>query len=1243
MWKFAIDVGGTFTDVVSWSPEGQCHRSKVLSSGKVKCSELSIKKNCFKANNLKQPELFLNYEAECFDAQGARCLVTKVTSCSDKGLELMQEIPSNVQMIELNGGEPSPVLGIRQILNLKLTERIPVCELRLGTTRGTNALLERKGAKCVWVTTKGFADQLKIGDQTRPELFKLDQPQVIQLPQKIIEIEERLDAKGQVLKSLDLKKVHQQLSKLQSEDFDSIAITFLHSYLNPVHEKLVRDVALELGFSQVSASVDLCCHQHFLDRSRTTVLDAYLSPVIKSYLHSIQKLLPGSKVLVMDSAGGLKTPEKFSGKDSILSGPAGGVVAIDAIAKNDNTGAMIGFDMGGTSTDVCRWDGRVELEKRSEKAEITIVTPSLSIETVAAGGGSICHFDGQRLRVGPESAGSDPGPACYGKGGPLSVTDLNVWLGRVHAEHFPFKLNHKSIESALKAIDVEMQSKGMSFGSLDLLAENFLKLANFTMAQAIRRVSSRKGFAPQDHTLVCFGGAGAQHAAELAEILKMDQVLIHPLAGVLSAWGISKAQQSEHQSSSCFYSLTQEGVNSFEDFKNSQLQSMVKPWLDQGFEEDQLTCQIEAEIRSKGMDSGFFVDWKADISKLKQDYLEHHKKCFGYAPNDELLYLVSIRLEVAVQQVDKEWQDQIPPPVEAQPEMNLQVLRREDLDAGQQGNGPLLIVETCSSTYIPRNWKYKLGLDGSLRLTRTAKQGTLYFNTSKDALGLEIFTQQFTQIASQMGTILQKTSRSVNVKERLDFSCAILDDEGNLVVNAPHIPVHLGAMGEMIKSLKKSMDTFEPGDVYLANDPYLGGSHLPDLTVMTPVFDPSGKDLRLFVATRAHHSELGGLKPGSCYPFASNLAEEGVVFRHFKIGERGTFLETELMQKLTSGPYPSRNPGENCEDIKAAMAANHQGTKLLNAWIEDQGWVVVQAYMKHLREMSRKETEAWIATLTQQEVSFSDVFDDGTKLCINLKVKDKKLQVDFTGSSKVHEYSLNATPAIVKSAILYSVRCLMGRELPLNQGVLEALEIYTPKSCFLNPIAHDDVSKCSAVVAGNVEVSQKIVDVFLAAMGAQAASQGTMNNVIFGNDHFGYYETISGGMGATSNSSGASGWHSHMTNTRMTDVEIFEDRYPVRLLRYELRKNSGGDGDFRGGEGVIREIEFLEDLELNLLTQRRATVPFGLNGAEAGKPGENILKVHDQVTKLAGDHSQFVESGSVLLIKTPGGGGFNLV
>lgn len=1240
MWRFAIDVGGTFTDVVAWSPEGTCHRSKVLSSGKVKCSELVIQQNAFRANNLKSVELYVDYEAECFGADGKHIAHAKVLSCDGEKLILNQSIPEDTKIIELSRGEPSPVLAIRQLLRLKLKERIPKCELRLGTTRGTNALLERKGAKCVWITTKGFADQLKIGDQTRPELFKLVQPEVLQLPHEVIEVDERLDAKGQVLKAMNLDDVVEQLKALRKKGYESLAITFLHAYLNPLHERQVRDAALELGFRQVSSSVDVCCHQHFLDRSRTTVLDAYLSPVITAYLNEIQSLLPGSDILVMDSAGGLKTPENFSGKDSILSGPAGGVVAVDAIAKQAASGPMIGFDMGGTSTDVCRWDEKVELEKRSQKAGLTIVTPSLAIETVAAGGGSVCFFDGQRLRVGPESAGSDPGPACYGKGGPLSVTDLNVWLGRVHEEHFPFKLNRKSIGRALTAIDQEMQKKRLSFGCLDLLAKNFLKLANFTMAQAIRKVSARQGYAPQDHTLACFGGAGAQHAAELAEILNIKEVLIHPLAGVLSAWGISRACQSEHLSVGCHEPLTATGVQQLKGRIDQALASMKDKFLTQGIQHHHLVDRVECEIKAETMDSGLFVEWKADAKTLEQAYVSSFKQCFGYTPKDQTLYLVSLRLEVQVEQAQQTSERPISSQKIRQEVNGEKLIHRDDLKVDQVGEGPLLIVEECSSTYVPENWTFCLNTSGDLKLKQTREHDTLTFTENKDALGLEVFTQQFTQIATQMGLILQKTSRSVNVKERLDFSCAILDTEGNLVVNAPHIPVHLGAMGEMVKSLRENVQIFEPGDVYLANDPYLGGSHLPDLTVMTPVFDETGVELRLFVATRAHHSELGGLKPGSCYPFASNLAEEGVVFRHFKICHRGDFLESDLLQHLSSGPYPSRNPQENCEDIQAAMAANHQGAKMLESWILAQGWSVVKAYMQYLRDMSRLETEAWIRSLPIREMSFSDTFDDGTTLCLHISVHESRMCLDFKGSSEVHAYSLNATPAIVKSALLYGVRCLMDKELPLNQGVLEALEIKIPKSCFLNPKANDDPGQCPAVVAGNVEVSQKIVDVFFAAMGAMAASQGTMNNLIFGNDQFGYYETISGGMGATAGSDGASGWHAHMTNTRMTDVEILEDRYPVRLIRYSLRKDSGGQGDFCGGEGVIREMEFLEALELNLLTQRRSTVPFGLNGAMPGKCGENILRYEGREIKLKGDHSQFVKKGSVLLIKTPGGGGY---
>ncbi len=1242
MWRFSIDVGGTFTDVVATSPKNEKIFLKVLSSGKVKYS-------CHKISGHETEviedgsdlHLYTNYNVDALDSKGdliQQLVVVKVL----KNKIIFNEILSpDAKQLELFAGELSPILAIRQVLKLSRYEEIPKLELRLGTTRGTNALLERKGARCAWVTTKGFGDILKIGDQTRPNLFSIEQDDAIDLTETVLEIEERVSAEGEVLTPINVNAAREGLQSLLDSGIDSLALSLIHSYKNSIHEELLTKIALELGFSQVSPSYELCRHIHFLDRSRTVVLDAYLSPVIKDYLNELKGSLKGSDLYLMDSAGGLKKPENFTGKDSILSGPAGGVVAVDVIANMTGTSSMIGFDMGGTSTDVCRWSERVDLEKESFKAGLKIVTPSLAIETVAAGGGSICSFDGQRLKVGPESAGSDPGPACYGKGGPLCVTDINVWLNRVHVEHFPFRLDRDSVRQRLEEIKASMLKANLQMDSIENLARQFLKLANFTMAQTIRKVSSQKGFTPESHTLTCFGGAGAQHAAELADELSMKKVLIHPLSGVLSAWGIGEASLSEHYSESCRIKLDTSNINKLSHSINSISEDLMRKLNSQGALNKSLVTYVECEIKTKGIEGGLFVEWVTDSHVLKESFIKEREQCFGFKPDEQRFEIVSFRIEV----VAKDKQIPLEIKIEAHdPKASSSdaIIYRSSISEKDTVKGPVLIVEDCSSTYLPEGWSARLDRWGSLILERFEKLDRDKFSDRKEALGLEIFTQQFTQIASRMGDILQKTSRSVNVKERMDFSCAILDNKGSLVVNAPHIPVHLGAMGAMVESLLEHGVSMNAGDSFLTNDPYLGGSHLPDLTLMTPVFDKKGEELLLFVASRAHHSEMGGVKPGSCYPFASNLEEEGVVLRHLKICDKGVFLEDVLRKELVGAKYPSRNPDENIFDIKAAMASNHQGAKLLQKLIADQSWSVVKAYLGYLRSMSKDQTEAWIKTLEDGSYKFSDKFDDDSKLSLRIDVNGDKMKVDFEGTGAIHHYSQNATPAIVNSAILYSVRCMMGLDIPLNQGVLEAIEVCVPEETFLNPQAHQNPKKCSAVVAGNVEVSQKIVDVFLAALSRQAASQGTMNNVIFGNQNFGYYETLSGGFGASYKKNGASGWHSHMTNTKITDVEILELRYPVRVLEHALRPNSGGEGKFKGGDGIVRKIMFLEDLELSLLTQRRKMAPFGLKGGRSGEKGMNLLINGQEKKVLKENCSEKVLNGSILQIETPGGGGFGV-
>lgn len=1153
----------------------------------------------------------------------------------------------NMHHTKVLSADDSPVIAIRQLMQLSPHDPITDIAVHLGTTRGTNALLQRNGASVALLTTKGFADLLEIGTQARPDLFALDIHKHTLLHEHVVEINERLDAQGNVLMPLDMQQVRDTLSQLKQHGFDSLAICLLHSYLNDTHEQQIATLAREMGFTQVSVSSELSPTIKALDRFDTTVVDAYLSPVIGKYLANLRKQL--GPIKVMTSAGAMVDSTVFAGKDSLLSGPAGGVVGFAHVATQAGFKHAIGFDMGGTSTDVSRYDGRYEYQYTGEIDGIRIVTPMLAIETVAAGGGSICDYDGQRLTVGPESAGADPGPACYGKDGPLAITDINLFNGKIDPSRFPFPLDVNAVKRKLQTVSDRMGNAM----SLHEIADGFTRVANLKMASAIKRISTARGYDPADHVLVAFGGAAAQHACAIAKSLKIRQILLHPLAGVLSAYGISMADVRRFAERTILLPLNDASLDSLDAMCQEMADKLREQVLAEGVAPEHIDPPLRLlDLRYVGEQTPITIA-ESDTQTWASSFEQMHQQLYGHAHHDRAIQIVTLRIEVtghmpkpAVHMTDPIKRVATPSRYttvyfDAQP-IQTACYEREQLCPGDLLVGPAVIHEDLSTIVVDPGWHVSVTPHANLLLTdHQPHDHDIDQSTTCDPVRLELFNNHFTHIATQMGLTLQRTALSVNVKERLDFSCAILDAQGELVVNAPHIPVHLGAMGATVRGLIDHVTDIKPGDCYLSNNPDLGGSHLPDLTVITPVFDATGKNLLFFAASRAHHAEIGGARPGSTFPFAKTLAEEGVVFSNLRLSRDGHFDESALRDALTSGRYPSRAPDENIADIRAAMAANTLGARELRSLIHTHTWPVVHAYMGHIRQAARLQCRDAISRMKDGRYVMEDVLDDGSPIRLCIDIQGEQMTVDFTGTGAVNPNAFNANRAVVESAILYCMRCIIQRDIPLNSGVMEPITVILP-TCMLNPPTCDDPTQHAAVAAGNVELSQRVVDMFFAALGVMANCQGTMNNFIFGDGKFGYYETICGGAGAGASFDGAHAVHTHMTNTRMTDVEVFEKQYPARVRQFAIRHNSGGQGAHAGGDGVIREIDFLKALDVSMLSQRRTQSPRGLAGGNAGKCGKNLLKRAD--SDLVIDLGPLVQISvmphDVLTIQTPGGGGY---
>lgn len=1249
-WSFWVDVGGTFTDCLAEAPDGQRFTTKVLSSAVTRgILQQPTEGNQFRGlDQDSQPDSFWNGAKVCFLDDAGNAFSQSTVVDFRNGVfrcELLPALTAGTRY-ELHPGISAPLLAIHRMIKLPIRDPLPDCDLYLGTTRGTNALLTRSGARTALVTTAGLGDLLRIGDQSRPDLFALEIVKPVPLFETSIEIDERTLADGTVERSPDLAVVRQQMIDLRQAGIQAVAICLMNSYQRPDHEKQVAQVAEEVGFESVRVSSQLARSIKIVPRGETTVLDAYLNPVISRYLDEIQgRLTRQSCLRLMTSSGGLVSRQRFSGKESVLSGPAGGVVGAARVAEQLGFGRVIAFDMGGTSTDVSRYDGRFEHEFESLKAGVRIVSPVLAVETVAAGGGSICWFDGKRMQVGPASASADPGPACYGGGGPLTITDINLFLGRVAQQEFPIPLNEDAVGLRLREVHQVVQQAGFDL-TLQQLAEGFLDIANNNMASAIRSISVSQGYDPSDYLLVSFGGAGSQHCCAVADKLKIRQILDHPQSSILSAVGIELADQTAFSSRPVLLPLADWG----EELRQSAFQELresVRQKLEQeGIQNEAVVFKYQLDLRYAGTDPCLTIS-EAEDSDFQSSFESTHQRLYGYTQSKPV-EVVAARVEGLVRA--KSLPSLVPEPAEGRSLASTGEsgpIQFNDLIPGDRIPGPAMIVDPFKTTIVDPGWLAIAQSNGSLLLERVdvaeppSVRETPDFAQQPNPVQLEIFNSHFSAIAKQMGIALRKTSTSVNVKERLDFSCAVFTRQGDLVVNAPHIPVHLGAMSETVRSTIHLNPGVQPGDVFLTNDPYQGGSHLPDVTTVTPVFEPSTGELIFWVASRSHHAEIGGKAPGSMPADARVLGEEGVLIQNFQLVANGKERFDELRQLLTEGPYPSRSPDDNLGDIAAQVAANRRGESDLLQLVTQYSLPQVEQYMQFMQEAAEAKVRSALQTRFQPGTyRFVDSMDTGAVVQVEVRVEGDRLSIDFTGTSPVGNDNLNANRAIVSAAVMYVMRSLIDENIPLNQGVLNPVTIYLP-ICFLNPLPSDDPRQSPAVVGGNVETSQRVVDVLLGALGIAAASQGTMNNWLMGDPTFGYYETVCGGSGATSRAAGADAVHTHMTNTRLTDPEILEQRYPAVLREFSIRKNSGGQGRHRGGDGIRREIEFRKPLTLSLLTSRRNTEPFGLEGGHSGQSGINqLITASGNVTRLPSQCQVAVLPGDRLVLQTPGGGGY---
>jgi 5-oxoprolinase (ATP-hydrolysing) len=1181
IWRFWVDRGGTFTDVVARAPHGALQWLKLLS---------------------EDPDRYADAAAEA--------------------------------MRRITGTTSGP---------------LPPAELRLGTTVATNALLERKGEPTLLAITRGFGDALRIGTQERPDIFArrivLSEP----LYAEVAEIDERMSAAGDVLRPLDEAAARRALQAAFDRGLRAVAIVMMHGWRFPAHEAALARIAAEAGFTQVSASHEVAPLIRLIARGDTAVADAYLSPVLRRYVAGLEAGLgPAVSALYMQSSGGLATGTAFRGKDAVLSGPAGGIVGMAAVARAAGFDQVVGFDMGGTSTDVSHYAGRYERDSETRVAGVRIRAPVMRIETVAAGGGSVCHFDGARFLVGPYSAGAAPGPACYRRGGPLTVTDCNLLLGKLQPGYFP------AIFGADGDAPLDLDAAGTRMDQLlaavpqsltrEAAAEGFLEIAVASMAHAIKAVSLRRGHDVSRATLVCFGGAGGQHACRVADALGMTKVLCSPLASVLSAYGMGLADRRVLREATLGVPLDEQVIDAAVLRLGDDAEQALRA---QGIGLAVLHREASVGIRPAGSENAVEVP-HGSLAAMREAFFDGWHRRFGFAA-DRALVAETVRVEAIAS--DAQVNLTIPlPDRSAGAERHVALFsggrmhqaplyRRGQLAAGFTVSGPALIVDAVSTTVVEPGWAIAVDALGNLILSRKRPAALTHAGTGLDPVRLEILSALFMAIAEEMGTALQHSASSVNIRERLDFSCAVFDRLGHLVANAPHMPVHLGSMGESVRAIvTRRTGAMRPGDAYVLNAPYDGGTHLPDVTVVMPVFAADGDATPAwFVASRGHHADIGGISPGSMPPASRTLDEEGVLLDNVLLVDRGRFCETGLRALLGSGRWPARNPDQNLADLKAQLAACARGAAGLQRIAGEQGRDVVDAYMGHAQNHAEAAVRALIDRLS--DGAFRVPMDNGAEIAVSVTIDRKKraATIDFTGSSPQLSDNFNAPLPVVRAAVLYVVRTLIDGPVPLNEGCLRPLTITVPEGTMLHP------RPPAAVVAGNVETSQALCDALFGALGAMAGSQGTMNNFTFGDARRQYYETIAGGAGAGPDFAGASVVQTHMTNSRLTDPEVLEAKFPVLLEAFAIRAGSGGAGAHRGGDGAVRRIRFLEPMEAGILSNRRHTAPFGLAGGSNGARGINRIERSDGSSEqLCATASVHMEPGDVFVIETPGGGGYGV-
>jgi 5-oxoprolinase (ATP-hydrolysing) len=1197
-WQFWIDRGGTFTDIVALRPDGLLETAKLLS---------------------ENPEQYADAAAE-----GIRRVISRWRS---------------------SGGRDYAVAAVK-----------------MGTTIATNALLERRGAETALVVTRGFADSLSIGYQNRPDIFALDIVKPEPLYARVIEADERVTAEGEVLAVLDESALARGLEECLESGIVSVAICLLHGYRWPEHERRIANLARQLGFRQVSASHEAEPLVKFVSRAQTTLVEGYLTPVLNRYIGALRRALEGptqpQRLMFMQSNGGLVIADRFRGKDSILSGPAAGVVGMAQTATAAGFERLIGFDMGGTSTDVSAFNGEYERSNDSEVAGVRLRAPMMKIHTIAAGGGSLLRYSDGRYQVGPDSAGANPGPACYRRDGPLAVTDANVLLGRIPVEHFPRVFGPSADQpldnAVVRALFDELAAvvsadSGVEVSAEDV-AEGFLTVAVESMANAIRKITIERGEDARDFTLCCFGGAGGQHACRLADVLGITTIWLHPMAGVLSAYGMGLADLRVERQRSVDVPLDEENLQELEPLVAELTEQCSELLAEQEVPAASRRFTSRAGVRVSGSDTIFELPL-AGASAMKTAFADAYRDRFGSDVGGSELLVAS--LSVAATGVERSFEEPLLPPGKpaepsgeqrlwvAQEWRNVPVFRREDLPGSTLLQGPAIVAEANGTTVVDQGWRARVNKHGHLVIERqhtavaAARKESPASVRSPDPVRLEVFNRLFMHIAEQMGTVLQNTALSVNIRERLDFSCALFDANGRLVSNAPHMPVHLGSMGESVRSvIADKGGELREGDAVMLNSPYNGGTHLPDITVVTPWFSGSGSPL-FYLASRAHHADIGGITPGSMPSTSQHIDEEGVLIDNFWLVRDGHFREAEVRALFGNAKYPARNIEQNLADLQAQLAANRQGIRQLLRAVERYGMATVQAYLEFVRANAAASVRRLLGTLT--DGSFEYPLDSGEVIRVRIAVdrEREKAVVDFSGTSPQSESNFNAPEAVTRAAVLYVFRSLIVEDIPLNEGCLEPLDVVIPKGSMLSPCYP------AAVVAGNVETSQCVTDALFGALGALAASQGTMNNLSFGNAELQYYETIAGGAGAGPGWNGADAVQTHMTNSRMTDPEVLEQRFPVLIESFAIRRGSGGAGRWRGGNGAVRKLKCREPVEASILSNHRIVAPFGLAGGANGAIGANRLhRVTGETILLNATATVNLEPGDTLIIETPGGGGY---